>query len=56
MTREQIDLEVMRRYPKNPDELRGCQMTIVMRNQMRKEYRTRLEDMGEEGIRKGVIN
>lgn len=56
MTTEEINLEVMRRYPKNEDERRGCQTTIVMRNGMRKEYSECLIRDGEKAIRKGVIN
>lgn len=54
LSTEEIETEVMRRYPKNEDERRGCQTAIGMRNQMRKEYREWLQ-RGEQ-IKPGVIN
>lgn len=55
MQHEEIEKEVMRRYPKNEDERRGCQTAIGMRNNMRNEYRKILSVSGLSGIKNGVI-
>lgn len=55
MQHDEIEVEVMRRYPKNDDERRGCQTAIGIRNNMRNEYRKILVENGLSGIKTGVI-
>lgn len=55
MDPKQIESEVKRRYPINERERRGCQTEKQIRGKMRDEYRDRLRQMGEAGIKKSVI-